>query len=142
MEYGFHDIKNRLIIKTHQIDLDMLIDRRPKYDLYFVMTERHIKVNEEHRKYPNVLVIDYSEILETDELSIDDIAANVFAKLKTFLPEIPDKPDEELVANMAGRLRAMNARYEEIKDRPFDYFDPFYHIHGHHRGRNIVHDAK
>ena len=33
------------------------------------------------------------------------------------------------------RIREMNARYNEIKDQPFEYIDPFYEIHGSHRNR-------
>ena len=34
------------------------------------------------------------------------------------------------------RIKNMNARYEEIKDMPFDYKDDLYAIHGSHRNRN------
>ena len=35
-----------------------------------------------------------------------------------------------------NRIIAMNKRYEEIKDKPFDYIDDFFEIHGHHRNRS------
>jgi hypothetical protein len=38
-------------------------------------------------------------------------------------------------ANGVRCITAMNARYKEIADYPFDYVDPFYQLHGSHRRR-------
>ena len=140
VKFGDKNIKNEIITKTHTADVDKLMKMHPEYELYFVMAERvdekvNVRINDKHRSYKNVLVIDYGEILETPEWGVEDIADNLFTKLFKFLPrEIIPNP----VAGsfrMATRLRNMNARYEEIKHKPFSYYDPFYHIHGSHRGR-------
>ena len=140
--YGGACVERSLVTKTHTTDIDKLMNRFTDYDLYFVMSERvdekvQSKINQSYKEYENVLVIDYSEILETSEWSVDDIAKSLFAKLFKFLPKevIPNPADGP--ARMAARLKSMNARYEEIKDRPFSYYDPFYHLHGSHRNRPL-----
>ena len=47
----------------------------------------------------------------------------------------PVTNEEIILNNTIKRIEAMNKICEEAKDKPFEYCDEFYHIHGHHRGR-------
>ena len=139
IKFGDHHIKHHIITKTHNTDVDELMAMFPEYNLYFIMIDRgyervKARIDDKYRSYKNVLIINYSEILETKEWDVKNIADNLFPKLLKFLPtEIVPNPSEG-ADRMATRLRNMNSRYEEIKDEPFSHYDPFYHIHGKHRG--------
>ena len=121
------------IIKTHQTELDDFIKRfGGKYNLFFVCSERKGKswFNDKYRSYKNVAIFDFAELNETPQLPIELIVGRIHAKLKSLLVGI--ELDD---AGCYERLVEMNERYEDIKYLPFDYVDPFYNLHGSHRGR-------
>ena len=103
------------------------------YNLYFICSERGQKIiNKKYLSYNNVLVLKYSELLETDNYSIKDIVENIYNKLITFLSN-----NINLNKDMAiERINNMNNEYKIIKDKPFTYVNKFYHLHGSHRNRS------
>jgi len=133
-------ISSSLVTKMHDIKVDEIMRENSKYDLFFIMSERcdnKVKslIPDKYRDYNNVLIVGYDDINETDELPLEDIISDMFVRFKKFLPKelIPQKSDVEIEKDMTKRIRDMNARYQEIKDKPFSFSDDFYGIHGHHR---------
>jgi hypothetical protein len=139
----FYDIKSNSalpiynhvnIFKSHHTNLHEIIARYgKKYNLYFVCTERdYKKINNRYKALPNVVIVDYNEILETATNTIENITNVVYDKLIKVLP-----PSIRLNKETATeRIKKMNKLYEIIKSKSFDYTDPFYHLHGHHRNRS------
>ena len=114
------------IVKTHSMRFeDFMCDAA---DVYFVCTERSQPVGSIPGR---TLVVHYYDILESTENTLERIVDFLYAKLKEFLPDHIVLQRDRCLA----RLRAMNAEYEKIKDRPFSYFDHFFQLHGSHRGR-------
>ncbi len=127
------------ILKTHNIDFDYWSDELSCSDLFFMITHRanHKQIDVKYQAWPNVLIFDYDEINETDGNSLWEIVDNAFDKIFNLMEGSiePRLSTEEVRWNMMDRIVCMNQRYDEIKDRPFSYYDEFYHIHGSHRGR-------
>ena len=71
-------------------------------------------------------------VRDTTQLRYESLLVDLYAKLKNLLPS-DVKLDKESAIN---RINKMNLRYEEIKDKGFDYVDEFYGLHGSHRNRN------
>ena len=138
--FGFvHDlqkIKRNHILKTHDLNIDQWMRLYGKvYKLYFVCSNRGIlHIDPKYHTYPNVLIFDYPELLETEENTLPMIIDNGYQKLSTFLPA---KLTEHLNPETAlTRIQNMNERYKEIKNKEFKgYIDDFYQLHGHHRNR-------
>tara|TARA_R100001015_G_C4633180_1_gene197796 strand:- start:2355 stop:2954 length:600 start_codon:yes stop_codon:yes gene_type:complete len=133
------------IVITHNTDLNYWEERLSgvRYQelkgvkWYFVCSERQslkppriIDPKYYHKK--NLLRIQFEELNETPEYPLEQIVENLYAKLKNLLPS-DVKLDKESAIN---RINKMNLRYEEIKDKGFDYVDEFYGLHGSHRNRN------
>ena len=131
------------ILKTH-VDIGKLMNKHGgKHTVFFVCCEREDRVlpcrpraccnpiEKEYRDWDNVLIFDYSELLETETNSLENIIDGAYDKISNFLPEHITLSKESCL----NRINAMNARYEEIKDEPFTYIDRFYELHGSHRGR-------
>ena len=67
-------------------------------------------------------------------MKIKEIIDNIYNKLYSILPlYIGCKLNKN---NALNRIINMNKRYEEIKDLPFTYIDPFYELHGSHKNRD------
>ncbi|MFC1670636.1 hypothetical protein ACFL20_09595 [Spirochaetota bacterium] len=131
-------IDDELITKTHDVDIDRWIENYSNiYNLFFICSERDEKYDLKYYNYDNVLIINYSDLLETDNNSLENIINNIYAKLYDFLPKIffPDIK-EKAIKNAIERIQKMNQLYETIKDKPFSYVNTFYHLHGSHRNRN------
>ena len=132
-----NDFEDIVVVKSHNTYLDYYMAKYSyHYDIYFVSSERKEKnvaeymIPEEYRNYDNLILFDYEEINETEDYSVEDIVNCMYDKLsKTILNLNFSK------SGGVDRIRGMNKRYQEIKDRPFDYLDEFYHIHGSHRNR-------
>jgi len=126
-----------LVVKCHHIDIDYLNSYYGQfYDLYFVCSERREKnllIDPKYKKYHNVLVFDFVELNETPSLSLESIVKHVAAKVKAMVPGPWGWSETKAIR----RIRDMNQRYAEIKERPFTYQDPFFLIHGHHRNRGV-----
>ena len=127
------------IIKTHILDINKLTEIvGNEYDVYFVCSERDDKkINSKFKNMKNVLLFDYTELNETSVYDVNDIVNNAFKKLRPFIPSYI-KLDRKAAIE---RINNMNKLYEKIKDKPFSYVDMFYHIHGSHRGRNILNNS-
>jgi hypothetical protein len=130
------------IQKTHKLDIDNIMAQNSGFDCYFIMSERNDSrekklINNKYRNYPNVLIFNYNEIKNTtDSSQLNKITDNVFYKIKKFLPKsFFIEKDDVYKRNMTNRIQNMNKKYEEIKNKPFSYFDTFYHIHGSHKNR-------
>ena len=137
-------INDCIITKTHDINIDKWNNNYKQFKLYFVMSERYdnkiqARINNEYKKKQNVLVINFNEINVTNELSLEDVIDNIFNKFINFFPKnlIPNKNDECIKLCMKNRINNMNKLCEEIKSKPFSYYDGFYHIHGSHRNRIV-----
>ena len=124
------------IYKCHILEIDAIINKFSHiYELYFICSERDNNViNNKYRNLPNIIIFDYSEINETEFVKLKDIIDNAYDKLKKMLP---NKISNKLNKNTAlNRIIKMNKLYEEIKDKPFTYIDPFFELHGSHRNRD------
>jgi len=125
-------IEKNLIIKSHDTNIDSWINCHKEYKLYFICSERNNKIiNDKYKAYPNVLCINYKEILETKCLDLNTIINNLYIKIRNFLPSKIEMNKE----NGLCRIIKMNAFYESIKNKNFKYQDDFYGIHGNHRDR-------
>jgi hypothetical protein len=130
-------LKENTLLKTHNINIDDWSNKIKNYSLYFVCSERNdqkIKsrfISEEYKQMPNVLCIPYEDILVTKSKNLNDTTKRIYKKISCFLPST-------IVLNYQqghNRIVAMNKFYEEIKHKPFSYFDEFYGLHGGHRNR-------
>jgi hypothetical protein len=121
-----------LAIKIHYTNIDHLIKLYPGYRVLFVCSERKDKnllIDPKYKQYRNVAVFDFVELNATEENPLSTVVNTIYTKLAPLLPIRLDK------VSCLQRLHAMNARYEEIKEKPFTYIDPFYELHGSHRNR-------
>lgn len=130
-------LKNNILIKTHDINIENWSEQIKNYSLYFVCTERDdqkIKscfIPEQYKQMFNVLCISYEDILVTESQKLDDVTRNIYEKVVNFLPWMMDLNYQQ----GHDRVVAMNNLYQKIKDKPFSYFDRFYGLHGSHRDR-------
>lgn len=129
--------EDTLILKTHTLDFDKLTqDLGEGRRIYFVSSERkenHLFINQKYKPWENVCVLNYGDLLEREDYSVEQIVDTVYDKLIDFLPKEIGLNKETAV----HRVNDMNRKYEEIKHNPFSYFDTFYHIHGSHRDRSL-----
>ena len=126
--------KDIIVVKDHEINIDLLINKYNKeYKLVFICSERKEKnylIDEKYKKYDNVIVFDFNELNETSDYTLIEIIDNIYNKVKNLLSGIElDK------IKCIERIKLMNARYEEIKDKDFTYVDYYFQIHGSHRNR-------
>ncbi len=125
------------ISKTHKIDVDKWMKHKGHNELFFVMSERQNigkKVDDKFRKYKNVLIFPYTDLLETDIYGVENIVKTVYTKLSSFLPG--ETVSEMKMDRAVKRIKDMNALYKTIKDKPFSYYNKYYHIHGSHRSQD------
>jgi hypothetical protein len=142
--YNEKTIEKILISKTHNTNVNYIIDKHKEYNFFFVMSERNdqkIKalISDEYRNKNNILIIDYNEINVTTNLSLDDVIENMFNKFKKFFPDdlILNQDDQLIKKNMKNRIINMNIIVEKFKYKSFyNTWDHFYGIHGNHRNRN------
>jgi len=102
------------------------------YRVFFICSEReelNLLVNSKYKTYENVIVFPFSELNETDSNPLPNIITNIANKIRDLLNIELD------VESGINRIKRMNALYETIKEKPFTFYDRFYHIHGSHRGR-------
>lgn len=136
------DLRNHRLIKTHNIDIMALEKHFHEYKLFFIMSERNDKklkllINSEYKQKPNVLVINYNYLLQTDKNTMKNIVDYTFNKFNQFIPKElkPKKPDVLIKQDMMQRFRTVNATVELMKNEPFTKWDKFTGIHGSHRKR-------
>lgn len=129
-------IENNIVLKSHDKVIDDWISRfGDKYNLYFIISDRDDYDWSDYYHYENALFIKYNELLETSENTLEKISNNVYMKVKEILPpEFMIQNREKIsIQNGINRITNMNERYKIIKDKPFEYVDKYYQIHGHHK---------
>lgn len=132
---------NIICIKCHNTNIDELLNiYGDNYYLLFICSERKERnylIDEKYRYYDNTIIFDFNDLNETQENSIPQIIDNIFNHVNQQLNklDIKIKLDKEKSIN---RIRLMNEKYEEIKNKPFSYIDDFFEIHGSHRNRNNI----
>lgn len=122
-----HEFNNIIVIKTHNLTMD-LIKQYKKYKLVFVCSQRKdlgILIPQKYHKYS--IIFNFEE-LDDKNNSVEKIVNTIYEKLKVL-------PIELNKITCMERIVKMNKRYEEIKNNPFSFVDPFFHIHGSHRNR-------
>jgi hypothetical protein len=131
--------KNIVIVKTHNTNIDSLINLcKDTYELFFICSQRvkeNLCIDQKYMKYKNVHVFNFVELNETSENTLLNIIDNIYDRLYRFLSEYECiKLNKE---NGIKRVCDMNKIYDEIRKKPFTYVNTFYHIHGSHRNRKI-----
>jgi hypothetical protein len=128
-------IDNLLIIKTHNTDIDEIMSKySDKYKLIFICSVRKDEnqlIDKKYKDYKNVIVFSFNSLNESENNTIEDIVNRVYKKIKKLLNINFNIKDG------INRIVSMNNLYEKIKDKNFDYYDTFYHIHGSHRNRYL-----
>lgn len=126
--------KDRIVVKSHNINLDLWLEKFPEEPLYFIMSVRdgddYMQIDSKYRNWPNVLIFNYNEIVVSDSLTVKSISENVHKKIINFIDFLGSSPKD-----LENRFIQMNERYEEIKNKPFSYIDSYYGLHGSHKGR-------
>jgi len=125
------DCNGLSVIKTHNMDYAGWEARFPSKKILFVSSSRKgRKFDKIENTVENQIIIEYENLLESDTVSVDNIVSNIYDRVvhrtKRYI-----KLDKK---GGLSRILAMNKRYAEIKDYPFQFLDHFYHIHGSHRG--------
>jgi len=114
------------IIKTHnqQFNWNRLYEKTHR--LYFVCSERKGLgrfIKNSIKQKPNVVVFEYNELIQ--ESSIEYVRA-------ILINHIPEYPNLDTAKE---RIKKMNEICDEIKHKPFNLYNKFFHIHGSHRNR-------
>jgi hypothetical protein len=134
-EYIEKNFENIIVVKTHNTNIDQLINKyNKKYKLVFICSENReteYVIDEKYKLYNNVVIFDFNELNETSENKLNQIVDNIYKKVKNVLLDI-----ELDTSKCIERIKLMNARYEEIKNKPYTYVDNFFEIHGSHRNEN------
>ena len=131
-----------LITKTHNTNIKFWEKKYPQYKLFFIMSERNDskvcrKINSKYRKKSNVLIINYDKLLINDNYSQKNMIDYIFNKINNFIPKNlkPNKDDDLIKDDMEKRFNIVNETVAKLKDKPFNTFDKFTHVHGSHRDR-------
>ena len=134
------------IIKTHNCSYRAWTKNYPEHKLYFVCSERreiealipyknNICIDNEFVLHDNVVVFRYDELLYArrpllvQRVERRDVVHKIAKKLESVIP-IPQNIDAAV-----ARASDMDDRCAEIADKPFSFYDEYYHIHGSHRER-------
>jgi hypothetical protein len=122
-----------IAVKSHNINIDELIERyQDIHKLYFICSERPEKnyyMDPKYKSYENVRIFSFNELNESETNSVRNIVENIHNKIKDMLNI------EMNIETGIKRIEDMNKVYQEIKDKPFNYTDDFYELHGSHRNR-------
>jgi len=119
-----------LIIKTHNMGWEHW-QKRAKEDnrkLFFICSQRDETISPPDGS----LLIDYNEILETDDNTLESIISNFYKKMQELFSGEDISLDEEACVK---RVNEMNIMVDKIKDKPFSHLNRFYHVHGSHRSK-------
>lgn len=122
------NIKNNVILKSHNLDFDELEKKYSGYKLFFVVSERDDKkIDSKYYGRSNFIIFNYNDLVNKP---VDKMIIHVKKLLKTKFNSL--KLNNQMAIT---RINNMNELYEKIKDKPFNYIDYFYHLHGSHRNR-------
>lgn len=134
--YSSDLLKNNIVVKTHDKKILEWIEKfGDQYDLYFIISDRGDYDWDKYYQYDNCLFISFDDLLENETNLLSTIVTNVYTKMNELLPKeymIYNRKDVS-IQNGINRINNMNSRYEKIKDKPFEFVDKYYQIHGHHR---------
>ena len=130
-----------LVTKTHHIDVDDIEKKHTKYRVFFVMGERvdrdvRVRVDARYKDRPNVLVVGYDEINETQVLPLETIVDQVYDKFQAFFPSAiaTGRTPVDTKQNMMRRVQEMNIVCRDIASYGFaQYCDNKHGVHGGHR---------
>lgn len=126
--------EDRIVVKSHNVNLDLWVEKFPEESLYFIISVRdgddYMQIEQKYQNWPNVLIFNYNEILATNSLTTKCISENVHKKITNFI-DFPGSSSKDL----QNRFDNMNECYEKIKNKPFSYIDKYYNLHGSHKGR-------
>lgn len=147
-KYKIDEESKVVVIKTHNININKWIKTyENKYNIFFICSIR-ISLNKimpsVYKKRENIIYINYEDLLEKDDNSIENIVNFVankivkkFNQFFTINTNINETNKIKLDINASiKRVENMNKCYENIKNKPFSYVDSFYQLHGSHRNRN------
>lgn len=137
----------RLTLKSHGT-IDEIVDVVKRFEsepVYFVAVNRegHPQINHISDK---LITLDYNRLLYHSE-HLKGSAQSLEGVIDYVALEYNRKISGELFNNTLksralDRVKGMDKRYSEIKEKPFSYFDKHYHIHGSHRGRRLKNKQK
>lgn len=117
------------IVKSHDCNVDEWVRKNPDKQIFVVASQRKGVGMFPVYTHDLVHLFEYEELLyDTDQGRID-VINHVARVLKQLIPF------EQRTKAALQRVIEMDKCCEEIKDKPFKYYDLFYHIHGSHRGR-------
>lgn len=144
VHWGTKDlIHNCLITKTHDTNTNLWEQNYPQYQLLFIMSERYDHkiqntILPQFKHKPNVLIIDYKELLVNENNTATIMIENIFKKLNHFIPnELKPRKSEEIIKyDMLNRFHIVNVTVKLIKNKSHFLEDEFTGIHGSHRGRS------
>lgn len=132
----FDNFASRMVLKAHFMEMFDHIDTR------YITVHRPIKpMSNKIFNSDNILVLEYSKLLYKSEYSpqsnksVEQVVNYVANGIENKFPGI--KITEHQRKSGHERVLNMDKVYEDIKHKPFRYFDKFYHIHGSHRSRSI-----
>lgn len=131
-------IHTSLLSKCHGGNPLQVMEEFSAFDLYLITSTRGEKTYKpEVLEHPRVLEIAYDDILETPDRPLKDVVETLSDAILDFLPPhiVPDHPRAELKVTALDRIVAMNRVVEQLSDKPFSIYDPFFHVHGSHRNR-------
>jgi hypothetical protein len=117
------------IFKTHDTQLSSIAERFPShsYQTYYICSEHGRQFLDSYRAYTNIAIFDYNDL---NDVPSETICGNLYDVVHYMAPHV-----ELSISGCMNRIDAMNARYEIIKNLPFDYTDPHFQLHGSHRNR-------
>lgn len=135
-----NNLPGSVIIKMHDPAQIATLDKRCRLhgcEPYFVCSVRaefNRDIPAEFKTWPNVTRVEYADLIQTETRSVADSVQAVVERIKPIFPA-------DFVASFqldaaVERVEAMNRRYAEIQDKPFDWIDTFFRLHGHHRNRD------
>jgi hypothetical protein len=128
----YNMIQENLIIKTH-IPHTELTKLFSEYVTYYVSSCRSAKgcmIPQDDNPY--LVTVDYDLLTGSAETVVNNVFNLLLMKFPSELISSANK------SSAIKRIVDMNERYEQIKDLPFKYYDPFYKIHGHHCNRDDI----
>lgn len=123
------------ILKTHICVIDSWINLIKGYNLFFICSENNKdKIEDNYRQLKNTVIIPARLLIITRTNTVENIVDIVYNKCTNLLPNtiIMNK------GNAIKRVISMYEMYNTIKDKPFTYYDPFYHIHGSHNQKERI----
>lgn len=118
---NFHN-SEKPVFKTHNLDFNSIKNELNDFKIIFLTIDR-----ENHNK------VDFKDLPKNEyfRFNYEDLVQDQSKFIKNIIKEL----SPILEHNVKKRINDMNNLYEEIKEKPFKFYNGFYHIHGSHRNR-------